>query len=60
MKSMLLASVLSGKCGVFWSQVDAEVEAFQLYLSTATYGYNEVAEGKSEYWTVVLTMVHVI
>ena len=46
MEVRLLASELLGKCGVFWSQLLAEIEAFQLHLVTKTYGEGAGAAGK--------------
>ena len=60
MEARLLASELLGKFGVFWYQLDAEIEAFQLHSVTMTYGAGAVATGKSECRTVVLTMIRVI
>ena len=51
---------LLGNCGVFWYQLSADVEAFNLHLVTTTYGENAIVEGKAECWTVVITMVHII
>ena len=48
------------KGDIFWSYLAAEIEVFQLYLVTTTYGDNAMAEGKSDLWTVFLTMVRVI
>ena len=45
---------------MFWSQLVADIEAFQMYLVTKTYGEGEMAAGREECWTVVLTMVRVI
>ena len=42
-----MSSELLGKCGVFWSQLPPEIEAFKLHLVTMTYGEGEVAEGKA-------------
>ena len=47
MDIMLLASKLLGKCGVFWSQLAAVIEDFQMHLFTTTYGDGEIATGKS-------------
>ena len=55
-----MASELLGKRGVFWSQLAAEIEAFQLNFVTTTYEKGGVAVGKAECWTLVLTMVLVI
>ena len=57
---MFLSSKLLGKCGVFWSQLDAEIEAFQMHLVTTTYRDIEMAAGKAECWLIVFTMVRVI
>ena len=45
---------------MLWSQLAAEIDAFQIHLVTTTYGDGAMVEVKSECWTVVLTMVHVI
>ena len=60
MEARLLASELLGKCGVFWSQLSTEIEAFQLHLVTTTYGEESGAVGKAKYWTLVLTKLRVI
>ena len=60
MEARLLASEFLEKIGVFWSQLTAGVEAFQLHLVTKTYGEGSGAAGKEECWTLVLTMVRVI
>ena len=60
MEARLLASELLGKCGVFWSQLDAEIDAFQLHLVMITYGEVSGTSGKAECWIVVITMVQVI
>ena len=60
MEARLLASGLLGKCGVLWQQLATKIEAFQLHLLTTTYGEGAGAAGKSDFWTVVLTMVRVI
>ena len=38
MEARILASELLGKCVMFWYQLAAEIEAFQLHLVTTTYG----------------------
>ena len=50
MKAQLLASKLLGKCGVFWSQLAAEIESFKLHLVTITYGEGSGVAGKAECW----------
>ena len=55
-----MASELVGKCGVFWSQLAAEIEAFQMHLVTTTYGDGAIAEIKAGCWKVVTTVVPVI
>ena len=47
MEARLLVSELLGKCGVFWSQLAAEIEAFQINLVTTTYGEGAWAAGKA-------------
>ena len=46
-EARLLASELLGKCGVFWSQLAAEIEAFQLHLVMTTSGEGSGKAGKS-------------
>ena len=53
----LLERNLLGKCGVFWSQLDADIEALWLHLVITTYVESEILKGKSEYWMMVITMV---
>ena len=48
MEVHLLDSEFLGKCVVFWSQIAAEIEAFELRLVTTTYGEGEEASGKAE------------
>ena len=60
MEAGILASELLGKCGVFWYQLDVEIEAFRLHLITTTYGEGEGAAVKAYCWTVFLTMIRVI
>ena len=48
MEARLLASELLAKCGVFWSKLAADIEAFQLGLVTTTYGEGAVTAGKAE------------
>ena len=45
---------------MFWSQLFADIEAFQLHLVKTTYGEGAGAVGKAECWTLVLTIVRVI
>ena len=45
---------------MFWSQLAAQIETFQLHLVTVTYGEGEAAAWKAEFWTVVITMLQVI
>ena len=40
--------------------MEAEIEDFHIHLVTITYGETELSAGKSECWTVVLTMVRLI
>ena len=58
-EAWILANEFLGKCRVFWSQIAAEIEAFQLHFVKTTYG-ERVGAGKEEVWTVVLTMVCLI
>ena len=60
MDAKLLANELLEKCGVFWSHLAEEIEAFQTHLVTTTYGEGSMAEGIAECWTVLLTMIIVI
>ena len=60
MEANLLASELLGKCGVFESHFESEIEASQMQLVTTTYREGVEAAGRSEFWTVVLTMVRLI
>ena len=60
MEAILIANKPLVKCGVFRSQLDAEIEALQLHLVITTCGYNAIVTGKAYFWTVVLTMVRVI
>ena len=60
MEARLLSSEILVKCGVFWSQPAAKVEAFQLHLVTTTYGEGSGTAWEEECWIVVLTMVWVI
>ena len=48
MEAKLLANELLEKCGVFWSHVVEEIEAFQTHLVTTTYGEGSMAEGIAE------------
>ena len=41
-----MASEFLGKCDVFWSQLAAEIEVFQLHLVTTSYGEGEGVAGK--------------
>ena len=45
---------------MLYSQLIAEIEAFQLHLVTTIYGEGAGVAGKSECWTVVFTVVRVI
>ena len=56
----LLAIKLLGKCGVFCSQLDSEIEDFHIHLLTMIYGEIAPSARKYEFWTVVLIMVKVI
>ena len=47
MEARLLESELPGKFGVFWSQLAAEIEAFQLHLVIPTYGEGAGVLGKA-------------
>ena len=60
MEARLLVSDFLGKFGVFWYQLAADIEVFQLHLVTATYEEGAGAAEKLEFWTVVLTMIQVI
>ena len=60
MEERLLASEFLVKCGVFWYQLSAEIEAFQFHLFTTTYGGGSGAAGKAECWMVIFTMVWLI
>ena len=60
METRLLASELLVKYGVLWSQLAAEIEAFQIHLVTSIFGDGTMASGKAECWVVVLTMARVI
>ena len=42
-----MACEFLGKCGVFWSQLATEIEAFQLHLVTKTYGEGSGKSGKA-------------
>ena len=55
-----MVSELLGKCGMFWYQLVAEIEAFQIHLVTTTYGKWLGVAGKAECLTIVLKMVWVI
>ena len=59
-EAILIAIKLLSKCGFFWDQMAAEVEAFHLHLVTTTYGEAVLSAGGAEIWTLVLTMVRVI
>ena len=56
----LLAIKLLSKCGVFWDQMEAEVEAFHLNLVTTTYREVVSSAGGEECWTVALKAMRVI
>ena len=60
MEARLLVSEFLGKFSVFWYQLSAEIEFFQLYLVTKTYGEEVGAVGKARFWTVVLTIVRFV
>ena len=60
MEARLLEIEFLEKCGVFWSQLSAEIEDFQLHLVTTAYGEGAVVTRKAECWTLVLTIVRVI
>ena len=47
MEAQLLVSELLEKCGVFWSQLATEIEAFKINLVTTTHGEGAVAKGKA-------------
>ena len=47
MEARLLTSELLGKYGMFWSQLAAEIEDFQMYIVTTTYGCGAMAEGNA-------------
>ena len=48
MEARLLVSEFLAKCGVFWSKLAADIEAFQLNLVTTTYEEGAVTAGKAE------------
>ena len=60
MEARTLASELLVNCGVFWYQLESEIEEFHLHLVKITYGNNTPSVGKEECWTVGLTMMRVI
>ena len=60
MESKLLVRDMLGKCEVFWSHLEADIEAFQMHLVTTTYEYGEMAAGRAERWNLVITMVRFI
>ena len=47
MEMQLLDSKLLGKCGVFWYQLDAEIEAFKPQSVKMTYGEGAGESGKA-------------
>ena len=59
-EARLLASEMLSKCGVFWAQMTAEVESFNLNLVTTIYREFLSSAGRAECWTVVLKMMRVI
>ena len=59
-EARLLASELFSKCGFFWDQMEADVEAFHLHLVATTYEEAVSSAGEAECWTVVLTVTRII
>ena len=60
MEESFISIELLGKYGVFWSNLAAEIKAFQLDLVTIIYVLSAMAAGKSECLSVVMTMLRVI
>ena len=60
MEVRLLDSELLGKCGILWSNVELEIEAFHLHLVATTYGDAASGSSRTELWLAKITMVRVI
>ena len=54
-EARILASEILEKCGVFWLQLAAKIEAFHIHLINTTNGEAVSGRGKYELWLVVLT-----
>ena len=59
-EAKFLSCEFLGKRGLLWSHLAAEIEAIQIHLVTTTCREVDMAAGKAECCTVVLTMVRVI
>lgn len=55
----LAVSMLNDSCS-FWKELGSEVDTFFNYLLTTMYGASPTAAGRTECWTVVLTLLQVV